>query len=146
MSEKERLNQETDKIRKNKFLKLVDRNNAVKSVRSLSKTIDDLISMEKEKIDGHYNSKLIEKARVSAVKMEQDALKESSVYNLKASGTLNYNLKPSPGGTTDSLAFSQSIAMSNLAGTIPAAHIKMRNNAARDNNIGSDDEASLQKS
>ena len=65
MSEKERLNQETDKIRNNKFLKMVDRNNAIKSVRSLSKTIDDLISMEKEKIDGHYNSKLVEKARAA---------------------------------------------------------------------------------
>lgn len=64
MSEKEKLNQRQDEIRKNKFLKLVDRNNAIKSVRSLSRTIDDLIQKEKQKIDEHYNHKL-EKSRIS---------------------------------------------------------------------------------
>ena len=65
MTEKERLNQEQDKIKKNKFLKMVDRNNAIKSVRSLSRTIDDLINKEKEKISDHYNSKILEKSRIS---------------------------------------------------------------------------------
>ena len=50
---------------------MVDRNNAIKSVRSLSKTIDDLILKEKEKIEDHYNSKLIEKSR---------ELKDQEVY------------------------------------------------------------------
>jgi len=60
MTEKEKLNQEQDKIKKNKFLKLVDKNNAIKSVRSLSRTIDDLINKEKNKIENHYNSKILE--------------------------------------------------------------------------------------
>jgi len=64
MTEKERLNQEQEKIRKNKFLKMIDRKDAMKSIRSLSKTIDDLINKEKEKISDHYNSKL-EKSRIS---------------------------------------------------------------------------------
>ena len=63
MSEKERLNQEQEKIRQNKFLKMVDRSNAIKSVRSLSRTIEDLIAKEKEKISEHYQSKL-EKIKV----------------------------------------------------------------------------------
>ena len=37
---------------------MVDRSDAIKSVRSLSKTIDDLISKEKDKINEHYQSKL----------------------------------------------------------------------------------------
>ena len=64
MTEKERLNQEQEKIRQNKFLKMIDRKDAMKSIRSLSKTIDDLIHKEKEKISDHYNSKL-EKSRIS---------------------------------------------------------------------------------
>jgi len=64
MTEKERLNQEQEKIRNNKFLKMLDRGGAMKSIRSLSKTIDDLINKEKEKISDHYNSKL-EKSRIS---------------------------------------------------------------------------------
>lgn len=54
IAEKERLNVEQQKIRENKFLKMVDRTNAIKSVRSLSRTIDELISKEKEKISEHY--------------------------------------------------------------------------------------------
>jgi hypothetical protein len=54
MAEKERLNQEQQKIRENKFLKMVDRSNAIKSVRSLSRTIDELLSKEKDKISEHY--------------------------------------------------------------------------------------------
>lgn len=65
MTEKERLNQEQEKIRNNKFLKMVDRTNAMKSVRSLSRTIDDLINKEKEKIEDHYNSKVLERSRIS---------------------------------------------------------------------------------
>jgi hypothetical protein len=101
MVEKERLNQETDKIKKNKFLKMVDRGNAIKSVRSLSKTIDDLINKEKGKIEDHYNSKILEKSNVEENKAYEEPLKNSTFKN-----TLNYNIKPSPGGTTDSLAFS----------------------------------------
>ena len=70
MAEKERLNQEQEKIRENKFLKMVDRSNAIKSVRSLSKTIDDLINKEKEKISEHYNSKL-SKSRLSSSKCDE---------------------------------------------------------------------------
>jgi hypothetical protein len=65
MTEKERLNQEQDKIKNNKFLKMVDRGNAIKSVRSLSRTIDNLINKEKNKIEDHYNSKILEKSMIS---------------------------------------------------------------------------------
>lgn len=117
MTEKERLKQETDKIKNNKFLKMVDRNNAIKSVRSLSKTIDDLISKEKGKIEDHYNSKLLEKSK-GDISKEEEKIQDD---NLK--GTLNYNIRPSPGGTTDSLAFSQSIALSNLAATLRGGNL-----------------------
>lgn len=112
MTEKERLNQEQQKIRENKFLKMVDRNNAIKSVRSLSKTIDDLINKEKEKISEHYNSKL-SKSRCSIDNEESILLKSKQAHQTQPN-----KKSVSPGGTTDSLQFSQSIALSNLAATI----------------------------
>lgn len=47
---------------------MVDRTNAVKSVRSLSKTIDDLIHKEKNKISDHYQSKIsqLSKSKLSS--------------------------------------------------------------------------------
>jgi hypothetical protein len=75
VTEKERLQVEQKKIRENKFLKMVDRTNAIKSVRSLSRTIDDLINKEKEKISDHYQSKLSIRSRVSSKNEEE--LKES---------------------------------------------------------------------
>jgi len=121
MGEKEKLNLEQEKIKKNKFLKLVDKNNAIKSVRSLSRTIDNLIIKEKDKIEDHFkNSILIEKSRASiqGASEEEDGdddhLKVSTLNKL----VNNYNNRPSPGGTTDSLAFSQSIALSNMAATM----------------------------
>jgi hypothetical protein len=56
---------------------MVDRTNAIKSVRSLSRTIDDLINKEKEKISEHYQSKLsiLSRSRVSS--KNEDELKES---------------------------------------------------------------------
>lgn len=74
MTEKERLNQEQEKIRNNKFLKMVDRTNAMKSVRSLSRTIDDLINKEKEKIEDHYNSKVLERSRISNLESSRNDL------------------------------------------------------------------------
>ena len=75
MAEKERLNQEQQKIRENKFLKMVDRSNAIKSVRSLSRTIDDLLSKEKEKISEHYQSKIsqLSKSKMSSVAGENQS-------------------------------------------------------------------------
>lgn len=64
MMEKSQLKQEQEKIKNNKFLRMVDRTNAIKSVRSLSRTIDELIEKEKMKISDHYASKL-EKSRIS---------------------------------------------------------------------------------
>ena len=64
MTEKERINQEQEKMRQNKFLKMIDRKDAMKSIRSLSKTIEDLIKKEQDKISDHYQSKL-EKSRIS---------------------------------------------------------------------------------
>ena len=90
---------------------MVDRTNAIKSVRSLSRTIDDLISKEKEKISEHYQSKLSH----SRVSSEKEELKESF---LKVSTLTKTQGGHTPGGTTDSLGFSQSIALSNLAATI----------------------------
>jgi hypothetical protein len=64
MMEKSQLKQEQEKIKNNKFLRMVDRTNAIKSVRSLSRTIDELLEKEKMKISDHYASKL-EKSRIS---------------------------------------------------------------------------------
>lgn len=144
---------------------MVDRSNAIKSVRSLSRTIEDLIAKEKEKISEHYQSKL-EKSRASNLtqsrvlsgsRIEHDIKNELAIDNdpnregfattghplpvdengesqLKLS-TLTKTTAPiqpshvavpqktagrgiSPGGTTDSLQFSQSVALSNLATTM----------------------------
>lgn len=57
MAEKEKINIEQQKIKQNKFIKMVDRTNAMKSVRSLSRTIDELLNKEKQKISNHYLSK-----------------------------------------------------------------------------------------
>ena len=56
MSEKERANQEIDKIEKNKSLTVTDKQKAINSVKSLTRTIDGLIDREKEKISEHYES------------------------------------------------------------------------------------------
>jgi hypothetical protein len=37
---------------------MVDRSNAINSVRSLSRTIEELIHKEKEKIQDHYQSRI----------------------------------------------------------------------------------------
>jgi hypothetical protein len=56
---------------------MVDRTNAIKSVRSLSRTIDDLIEKEKLKISEHYASKL-EKSRMSNLtSSKKDEMKQS---------------------------------------------------------------------
>ena len=59
MSEKERANQEIDKIEKNKSLTVTDKQRAINSVKSLTRTIDGLIDREKEKISEHYESQLL---------------------------------------------------------------------------------------
>ena len=59
MSEKERANQEIDKIEKNKSLTVTDKQKAINSVKSLTRTIDGLIGREKEKISEHYESQLL---------------------------------------------------------------------------------------
>ena len=43
MGEKERANQEIEKIERNKSLTIADKQNAINSVKSLTRTIDDLI-------------------------------------------------------------------------------------------------------
>ena len=53
-------------------MKMVDRSDAIKSVRSLSKTIDDLIHKEKEAINDHYQSKL-SRSKLSSM-LEQSKL------------------------------------------------------------------------
>ena len=56
MSEKERANLEIEKINRNKSLTPLDRQKAIRSVKSLTRTIDDLIFWEKDKISDHYES------------------------------------------------------------------------------------------
>jgi hypothetical protein len=56
MSEKERANLEIEKINRNKSLTPLDRQKAIRSVESLTRTIDDLIFREKDKISDHYES------------------------------------------------------------------------------------------
>lgn len=145
---------------------MVDRSNAIKSVRSLSRTIEDLIAKEKEKITDHYQSKLskskasnlTQSRAFSGSQMEQEfrnqfgndndpaarhgfattghplpndeigesQLKFSTLTKTTIANQPNQGTGPqrtmargvSPGGTTDSLQFSQSVALSNLATTI----------------------------
>ena len=59
MSEKERANQELDKIEKNKSLTRVAKQKAINSVKSLTRTINGLIDREKDKISEHYESQLV---------------------------------------------------------------------------------------
>lgn len=59
MSEKERANQEIEKIKRNKSLTPTDKQRAIKSVKSLTRTIDDLIFREKDKISEHYESQML---------------------------------------------------------------------------------------
>lgn len=56
MSEKERANQEIEKIKRNKSLTPLDKQRAIRSVNSLTRTIDDLIFREKDKISEHLES------------------------------------------------------------------------------------------
>jgi hypothetical protein len=56
MSEKERVKYEIERIYNNKSLTRQDKALAVKSVRSLSKTIEGLIGREKEKLSDHFDS------------------------------------------------------------------------------------------
>lgn len=118
MMEKQQLKQEQEKIKNNKFLKMVDRSNAIKSVRSLSRTIDELINKEKEKISDHYASKLGKsgisnltnsKFGASKVSVNSKAQQADGTDNMKSSG-LKSKSRPSPSpaaGANDSLSFSQ---------------------------------------
>ena len=56
MSEKERAHQEIEKIKRNKSLTPLDKQKAIRSVKSLTRTIDDLIYREKDKISDHFES------------------------------------------------------------------------------------------
>ena len=56
MGEKERAWAEIQKINANRDLTPTDKHLAMKSVRSLSKTIDGLIGREKERISDNYES------------------------------------------------------------------------------------------
>jgi hypothetical protein len=59
MSEKERANLEIEKIKRNKSLTPLDKQKAIRSVKSLTRTIDDLIFREKDKISDHFESQLL---------------------------------------------------------------------------------------
>lgn len=56
MSEKERAKLEIEKINRNKSLTPLDRQKAIRSVNSLTRTIEDLIFKEKDRISEHYES------------------------------------------------------------------------------------------
>ena len=56
MGEKERAQQEIEKIKRNASLTATDREKAMRSVKSLTRTIDSLIGREKDKISEHYES------------------------------------------------------------------------------------------
>ena len=54
MEEKVKLDEEERKIKGSKHLTFVDKCDAVKSVRSVSRTIEGLIDKEKEKLSEYY--------------------------------------------------------------------------------------------
>lgn len=69
MSEKERANQEIEKIKRNKSLTATDKQKAIRSVVSLTRTIDDLIFREKDKISDHFESQLLSQIRLGNQQM-----------------------------------------------------------------------------
>lgn len=58
LQEKEKVLHEEVKISQNKNLTFVDKVDAMKSARSLSKTIEGLIGKEKDKISEYYDSQI----------------------------------------------------------------------------------------
>jgi hypothetical protein len=62
MEEKDKVDEEEKKIMKNKNLTFLDKCDAVKSARSLSRTIDGLIGLEKGKLSEYYESQLKDKS------------------------------------------------------------------------------------
>ena len=81
MSEKERANQEIDKIEKNKSLTVTDKQKAINSVKSLTRTIDGLIDREKEKISEHYESQLLSQVKLSNINMKQTDRASANVFS-----------------------------------------------------------------
>ena len=81
MSEKERANQEIDKIEKNKSLTVTDKQKAINSVKSLTRTIDGLIDREKEKISEHYESQLLSQVKLSNINMKQTERASANVFS-----------------------------------------------------------------
>ena len=69
MSEKERAHQEIEKIKRNKSLTATDKQKAIRSVASLTRTIDDLIYREKDKISDHFESQLLSQIRLGNQQM-----------------------------------------------------------------------------
>ena len=67
MGEKARADQEIHRINRNKDLTVADRNKAIASVKSLTRTINGLIDREKDKISEHFESQMLSQIKVSKV-------------------------------------------------------------------------------
>ena len=73
IQEKQNIDEEESKIKKNKNLTFLDKYDAVKSARSLSKTIDGLIGREKERLSGYFESQLNEEQCLSQNSQRENA-------------------------------------------------------------------------
>lgn len=82
MSEKERANIEIEKIKRNKSLTPMDKQKAIRSVKSLTRTIDDLIYREKDRISDHFESQLMSRMQQLPPKLE---LTSSDLFGLEKS-------------------------------------------------------------
>lgn len=66
------------KISKNKNLTFVDKCDAMKSARSLSRTIDSLIGKEKERISEYYQSQMRERSMKQSIQSKGFTLNDQS--------------------------------------------------------------------
>jgi hypothetical protein len=79
MAEKVKMEIEEHKIAKNKNLTFVDKVDAMKSARSLSRTIEGLIDREKGKLSEYYDSHMRQTDRSTSNNLFGKSVKQGSI-------------------------------------------------------------------
>eukprot|EP00347_Sterkiella_histriomuscorum_P017159 403350441 len=95
LQEKEKIEQEEIKITKNKNLNFLDKCGAMKSARSLSRTINSLIGKQTEKMSEYYDSQLREQSHIQqSLQSQRDNLQMLNLKHVNGrdqfSNTLQY--------------------------------------------------------
>ena len=106
MSEKERANQELDRIEKHKSLTRAAKQKAIDSVKSLTRTIDGLIDREKDKISEHYESQLVSQVKLSNINLNSKVTDPR--LNVFSDGKDLFSLERSNGDIQNSGSFVKS--------------------------------------